>query len=71
MKKRALSAVLWLYAGWYVGAMIAHVFDLSIALGPIVGVAAAAIIAGDPRRIIWTRPSVDRRASVEGLAEPA
>jgi hypothetical protein len=53
MKKRALSAVLWLYAGWYLGAMIAHQFDLSAALGPILGVAAAAIIAGDPRRIIW------------------
>ena len=55
MKKRALSAVLWLYAGWYLGAMIAHQFDLSPALGPILGVAAAAIIAGDPRRIIWHR----------------
>ena len=55
MKKRAVSAVLWFYTGWYAGAMIAHVLGLPIALGPILGVAAAALIAGDPRGIIWTR----------------
>ena len=55
MKKRALSAVLWFYTGWYAGAMIAHTLGLSIALGPIVGFAAAALIAGDPRGIIWSR----------------
>lgn len=57
MKKRALSAVLWFYCGWYAGAMIAHALDLSIAIGPILGVAAAALIAGDPRGIIWSRSS--------------
>jgi len=55
MKKRAASAVLWFYTGWYAGAMIAHVAGLSVALGPILGVATAALIAGDPRGIIWTR----------------
>jgi hypothetical protein len=55
MKKRALAAVLWFYAIWYAGAMIAQVFSLSPALGPILGTAAAALIAGDPRGIIWTR----------------
>lgn len=55
MKKRALSAVLWFYCGWYAGAMVAHALDLSIAIGPILGVAAAALIAGDPRGIIWPR----------------
>jgi hypothetical protein len=54
MKKRALAAVLWFYAIWYAGAMIAQVFSLSPALGPILGTAAAALIAGDPRGIIWT-----------------
>jgi len=56
MKKRALAAVLWFYAIWYAGAMVASVLGLSPALGPILGTAAAAIIAGDPRRIIWTKP---------------
>ena len=55
MKKRALSAVLWFYCGWYAGAMVAHALNVSIAIGPILGVAAAALIAGDPRGIIWTR----------------
>ena len=55
MKKRALAAVLWFYSMWYAGAMIAQVAGLSPALGPILGTAAAAIIAGDPRGIIWAR----------------
>jgi hypothetical protein len=55
MKKRALAAVLWFYSFWYAGAMIASVFGLSPALGPILGTAAAAIVAGDPRGIIWNR----------------
>ena len=55
MKKRALSGVLWFYCGWYAGAMIAHALDVSVAIGPILGVALAALIAGDPRGIIWTR----------------
>jgi hypothetical protein len=66
MKKRAASAVLWFYTGWYAGAMLAHALGLSIALGPILGVAAAALIAGDPRGIIWTRTS-----STALRAEPA
>jgi hypothetical protein len=57
MKKRALAAVLWFYAGWYAGAMIAEFLGLSPALGPIIGTAAAALIAGDPRGLIWKRPS--------------
>ncbi len=55
MKKRALAAVLWFYSMWYAGAMIAQFAGLSPALGPILGTAAAAIIAGDPRGIIWAR----------------
>jgi hypothetical protein len=60
MKKRALSAVLWFYCGWYAGAMVAHALNVSIAIGPILGVAAAALIAGDPRGIIWSRSSSNK-----------
>jgi hypothetical protein len=72
MKKRALAALLWFYSMWYVGAMVASVLGLSAALGPILGVAAAAIVAGDPRRIIWTRPSLGNAttATVSGLQNP-
>ena len=55
MKTRAAAALLWFYAAWYAGGMVAHVLGLSPALGPILGAAAAAIVAGDPRRIIWSR----------------
>jgi hypothetical protein len=62
MKKRALAAVLWFYSTWYAGAMVAHMLGLSEALGPILGTAAAAIIAGDPRGVIWTRAPRTRSA---------
>jgi hypothetical protein len=54
MKKRITAAILWFYAGWFVGAALAFVLGLSPALGPIVATAAAAIVAGDPRGLIWT-----------------
>jgi hypothetical protein len=76
MKKRALAAVLWFYAIWYAGAMIAQMLGLSPALGPILGTAAAAIIAGDPRGIIWTKsPKTTRPANAStggrALGNPA
>ncbi|MFL5725144.1 MAG: hypothetical protein ACJ77F_02300 [Chloroflexota bacterium] len=55
MKKRVLSAFLWFYCGWYAGAMIASVVGISPLLGPVLGAAAAFIIAGDPRGVIWPR----------------
>lgn len=55
MKKRAAATLLWFYSMWYAGAMIATLFGLSPALGPILGTAAAAIVGGDPRNLIWSR----------------
>src|SRR5690242_10889706 len=55
MTKRVIATLLWFYAGWYAGAMTAALFGISPALGPIFAVAAAAIIGGDPRGIIWGR----------------
>jgi hypothetical protein len=56
MKKRVFATILWFYAGWYAGAMVAELFGLSAALGPIFGTAAAAIVGGDPRHLIWGKP---------------
>jgi hypothetical protein len=53
MMKRIAAAVLWFYAGWVAGAMLAFVLGISVALAPIVAVTAAALVAGDPRRLIW------------------
>ena len=63
MKKRVLAAILWFYAGWYAGALIAVVLGISPALGPIIGVAAAGLFVGDPRRIIWSRSRTGAEAS--------
>jgi hypothetical protein len=70
MKKRIVAAFLWFYAGWYGGAILAEFLGISPMLGPIIGAAAAALIVGDPRRIIWTAPSV-RPAMPEANPEPA
>ena len=53
MTKRVLAALLWFYTGWYAGAILAEFLGVSPVLGPLLGVAAAGLIAGDPRRIIW------------------
>jgi hypothetical protein len=66
MKKRAVSAVLWFFAGWFVGAMFAYLTGVSIALAPIVAVAAAALVAGDPRGIIW-QPQAAAKVSDSAL----
>jgi hypothetical protein len=70
MTKRILATVLWFYTGWYAGALLADLLGISPMLGPIIGAAAAALIVGDPRRIIWTTPSVTK-ATRETSPEPA
>ena len=54
MKKRALAAILWSATGWYIGAMVAWVLNIGPALPVVLAASAALIVAGDPRRIIWT-----------------
>lgn len=68
MVKRVAAALLWFYAGWYAGAMIAWFLGLGPALGPILGTAAAGIIAGDPRHVIWPRQNRETRERVQALA---
>lgn len=68
MKKRVFAALLWFYTGWYAGAMIATLVGISPALGPILGTAAAALIAGDPRGIIWTGRNAKVQARVKAIA---
>jgi hypothetical protein len=66
--KRVAAALIWFYAGWTGGAFIDYVAGMSgLSIGPVLGVvlgtAAAAIFAGDPRRIIWSRPLRVREAA--------
>lgn len=74
MTKRAVATILWFYAGWYAGATLAFLLGLAPALGPILGTAAAAIVAVDPRRAIWSRPNIDRAilaSRIRSVSNPA
>jgi len=73
MTKRVLSTLLWFYAGWYAGAILAEFFGVSQVLGPILGTAAAAVMAGDPRHLIWKHRPAASTAGVarDGLPESA
>ena len=53
MKKRIAAGALWFLSGWVAGAMLAFVVGISPVLAPIVAVAAASLVAVDPRRLIW------------------
>jgi hypothetical protein len=67
MKKRALVTGLWFFAGWYAGNVLAYALGVSELLGPIVGTAAAVLIATDPRHLLWA-PSEARSRSQARLA---
>ncbi len=72
MTKRFFAAMLWFYTGWYAGAMLAEFIGVSPVLGPLIGAAAAGLIAGDPRHLIWKRSTAPSGAmQVEAVAEPA
>jgi hypothetical protein len=71
MTKRILAAFLWFYTGWYAGAMIAELFSIGPALGPIIGAAAAGLIVGDPRRVIWTTRAARPASAPQARPEPA
>jgi hypothetical protein len=70
MKRRVLAAFLWFYAGWYLGSYLAEMFGVTPLLGPIIGAALAAIVVGDPRRIIWTERSASEPTH-EVMSDPA
>ena len=71
MTKRVLAAMLWFYTGWYAGAMLAEFLGVSPFLGPLIGAAAAGLIAGDPRRIIWTSRTARVTSGSEAAAKLA
>lgn len=68
MSKRILAAFLWFFTGWTVGAMIALAFDASTLLGPVMGAVFAAMIAGDPRGIIWKPARQTEKARAVAIA---
>lgn len=76
MVKRMTAAVLWLFAGWYLGNALAFLVGVPDLLGPILGVAAAFVFAVDPQGWIWKRPAAEPVAvattdRTTATAEPA
>jgi hypothetical protein len=67
MKRRIFATFIWFYVGWYGGAILAEYLGVSPLLGPIIGTAAAALFAGDPRRIIWSDLGIQRARAMERL----
>jgi hypothetical protein len=65
--KRVIAALLWFNAGWTVGAFASWMTGVDALVGPLLGIVAAALIAGDPAGIIWkaqgTAKSVGEAAS--------
>jgi hypothetical protein len=53
MKLRIVSAVLWFFAGWGVAGTVAISLGLNQAVGPLVGIAWAALIVIDPKDVVW------------------
>ncbi len=71
MTKRWLSAVLWLYAGWWLGNFISDATGISELFGPALGTALAVLIAGDPFHVVWPRPArVSQPASTPQRTAP-
>ena len=71
MVKRIVAAILWFYTGWYGGNLLADFLGLSLVLGPIIGAAAAFIVVGDPRRIIWKAKSIGPAIAASAAAVAA
>jgi hypothetical protein len=68
MKKRIAVALLWFYATWYAWMVLAEFAGLTDLVGPVLGAAAAALMAGDPMHRIWTR--VGERAESVNATSP-
>jgi len=67
MKKRTISAVLWLYAGWYGGALLSELFGISTFVGLLPAIAMAAFVLDVPSRLLTASPSVRRTAGSDSI----
>lgn len=63
MNKRVVAALLWFYAGWTIGSLVASTLGLSSILGPIVGIATATLFAADLRSVLRGKGDEPRSSS--------
>ena len=66
---RITSAVLWFFAGWYIGNFIAAIFGVGLLYGPIIGAATAGLLVGDPLGVIWSTRKPAAATSIDPLPE--
>jgi hypothetical protein len=65
MKLRIASAILWFLAGWLaVGSIAIHV-GVNPVVGPLVGIAWAALVVIDPKDVVWRVGKRSGKASHE------
>jgi hypothetical protein len=74
MKLRTVSCLLWFLAGWGVAGTVAINLGLSQMVGPLVGVAWAALVIVDPKDVVWRvgkgSTKAKREASSNAVARP-
>jgi hypothetical protein len=66
--KRAISAGAWVFAFWYLGAIISSYLVTPDDLGPLFGVIAGAMFIGNPRGLIWRSANANKQAPTPGSA---
>lgn len=66
--RRAVTVVLWFMAGWGGGSVLAYVAGLSPIVAPLLGLAAAGLVAWDPTGALWGR-NPDRKRIARRLAD--
>jgi hypothetical protein len=73
MKKRAVTGFLWFYATWYAWNFVAVLLGVTDAMGPVLGLVAAYLFAGDPLGRIWrsVRTSAQPITTTSSAPEPA
>ena len=72
MKKRVTAGVLWFFAAWYAWNVIAAMISVSAAPGPVFGLLAALLLAGDPFGSIWRpKPVPETTAALSMSRESA
>jgi hypothetical protein len=73
MKKRLLAGILWFYAAWYGWSVVASFVGVADTAGPILGLVAAVLFAGDPLGRIWSMrrdPATIATPTVPSFAQP-
>jgi hypothetical protein len=70
MAKRVIAFLLWGFTAWYAMAYVVELTGGPALVAPLVGLAVGALIAVDPRHLIWDRRERTSEARTEPATEP-